>query len=95
MAKYVCDYGKVVAVGNKLIDASNTLTDAVNTYSSSIEGSLSSWKGAAKNNFSSQSSAQVDKLLAKAEYISSLGKFIIDAANKIKSLDEELASIDI
>lgn len=95
MAKYVCDYGQVTAIGNKLIENSNTLVDAANSYSSSIEGSLSSWSGAAKNSFSSQSSAEVDKVKAKADEMKAFGEFIINAAKSIQELDEELANVRI
>lgn len=95
MSKYVCGFSQVAAVGNKLIEASNTLTNAVSKYSSSIDGSLASWNGTAKNNFSKQSTAQVDKVLDKAKQLSSLGQFIVDAANNIQNLDDELSNINI
>ena len=95
MAKYVCDYARVVAIGNKLIEAANNLTDVANRYSSSIEGSISSWNGTAKEAFSSQSTVQIEKILEKAKDLSSFGQFIIEAANKTQETDNELASMNI
>lgn len=95
MSKYVCGFSQVTAVGNKLIEASNTLTSAVSKYSSAIDGSLTSWSGTAKSNFSNQSTAQVNKVLDKAKQLASLGQFIVDAANNIQNLDDELSNMNI
>lgn len=95
MTKFVCDYAQVNSIGNKLLEASNSLIESANRYNSSIDGSLSSWTGNTKTTFVSQSNAQVDKVLAKAKYISSFGEFIINSARSIQELDDDLANINI
>lgn len=95
MAKYVCDFGQVTAVGNKLIEAANSLLESANKFNSSIESSLSTWNGNSKSAFMSQSSAQVEKIIEKAKYIQSFGEFIIKAAESIQQLEEELGSTNL
>lgn len=95
MAKYICDFAAVNAVGSKLIESASTLTSAVNDYSSSIDSDLSTWNGKAKSTFDSQKATQVEMLLSKAKYMSEFGEFIQKAAQSIQELDDKLSGLSI
>lgn len=95
MAKFVCDFGTVTAIGEKLCNTASEINSSVNGYSNQIDSDLSSWSGNAKNSFQSTNSSQVELAKANSEYINNLGKFIKQASQKIESLEGELASLDI
>lgn len=95
MAKYVCDFDSVIAVGNKLISSANSLSSATSTYSSSIDSDLSGWDGVAKSAFASQKETLVSNNMSKAQYASEFGEFLIEAANSIQELEESLSGLSI
>lgn len=95
MAKYVCDFGEVTAIGNKVCEAVSTLEAAVNTYSSRIESDLQSWSGVAKDSFNKTNAEQVSLATADLTYVKELGEFIKSASQSIEELETQLASLSI
>lgn len=95
MAKYVCDYDQVKEVGDKLITTATNMQSSVASFSTSIESDLSSWSGAAKENFDSQTANQVEIANQNATKIREAGEYIKESANAIEELDNELAGLRI
>lgn len=95
MAKYVCDYAQVKAIGDNLINASTNMQTSVTTFSSSIESDLSTWSGSAKDGFTTQSTGQVELANQDAEKIRQAGEYIKEAAAAIEDLDNSLAALRI
>ena len=95
MAKYVCDFAAVTAIGDEVCEISSKITSAVNSYSSSIESNLSSWSGVAKQSFESTNSSQIAKAKEDAKYINTVGEYIKSAAKSIEALESELAGLSI
>lgn len=92
MAKYVCDFAQVKATGEKMCNTAVTMQTSVTTFASSIESDLSTWSGAAKENFYNQCSSQVEIANQNANKIKSAGEYIKKVAEAIEQLDNELAT---
>ena len=97
MAKYVCDFEAVYAVGEKVCESTTTLQNAITSYSSNVESDLSGWTGenGAKDAFISTKNEQVKSAEADCTYINELGEFIKSASKSIQELEEELAGLSI
>ena len=95
MAKYVCDFEQVTAIGEKICQAATDISSSVKTYSTSIDGDLSEWNGNAKDQFNTANTSLVSTATTDAEYVNSLGEFIKKASSSIQELEEELASLSI
>lgn len=95
MAKYICDFGEVTAVGEKVIEAATTLESAVNTYSTKIESDLATWSGISKDSFTQTNASQVAAAKADLSYTKSLGEFIKTCSKSIEELEQQLAALSI
>lgn len=95
MSKYVCDFEQVLSIGENMCKMAYDLKAFTTDYSSKIEGSLSSWAGEAKANFSEKCAEQVQFTMHIAKEAELFGEYIKMAAQKIEELDEELANLNI
>ena len=94
MAKFVCDYEKVVAEGEKIRQNADSMTNTISSYAQNAESTLSGWsQGTAKSSFSSSLNSQA--VQADAEYLKAVGDYVVESANAIQKLEEEFASMDI
>ena len=93
--KYVCDFSQVTSIGDQVCQSASDMASALNTYSSSISSDLSSWSGSAKSSFESSNNTHLQKSIAVANYVNSLGEFIKDASKCIETLEGELAALNI
>ena len=94
MAKLVCDFSQVTAIGEKLCTTASDISSSIDDYANQMDSDLTSWTGSAKNSFQTTSNGQVKIVKADAEYVNNLGGFIKQAAQNI-TLEEELANLDI
>ena len=95
MAKYVCDFDQVYALGEKVCETVSTLENSVNSYSSKITSDLSTWTGPAKDSFIITNNEQVSLAKNDLTYVKELGEFIKSASRSIQQLEEELAGLSI
>ncbi len=96
MARYVCAFDSVRAIGNKVKEEGTNLKNSINTYSTTIDNDLSGWTGGtAKNSFETSNGQIVASSTADAEYIIALGEFIVEAANRIEEVENQLSSLSI
>ena len=95
MAKYVCDFDQVYALGEKVCETVSTLENSVNSYSSKITSDLSTWTGTAKDSFITTNNEQVSLAKNDLTYVKELGEFIKSASRSIQQLEEELAGLSI
>lgn len=95
MAKFVCDFEQVKSMGEKMCTMASDLQASISEGSSKIDGSLASWNGEAKSDFSSKLSSQIKIAMQTAKKAEATGEFIKKAAQSIEELDEELASLSI
>ena len=95
MPKYVCDTDQVYSLGNKLTQVANDMNTQISSYSSRIESDLSGWSGRAKTTFLSSNEQQVNTAKEDIAYLTELGEFIMDSAQQIQSLEEQLANTSI
>ena len=95
MAKYVCDFSTVTAIGQELIDSASDMTSATSSYSSTIDSDLSKWEGMAKDSYKTTSDNQIEAANANAAEMESLGNFIKAASQAIEQLEGEIASMEI
>lgn len=95
MAKFVCDFEQVTAIGEKLCDSASDVISSVSNYDSRIDGDLSPWSGSAKGSFESTNSSQIENARSDAEYINALGEFVKQASSSIQKVEEELANLTI
>ena len=95
MAKLVCDFSQVTAIGEKLCTTASDISSSIDDYANQMDSDLTSWTGSAKNAFQTTSNGQVKIVKADAEYVNNLGGFIKQAAQNIETLEEELANLDI
>ena len=95
MAKYVCDFEQVYAIGEKVCEAVTELETSIGTYSTNIDSDLSSWTGTAKDSFTRTKGEQVELAKKDFTYIKELGEFIKSSSKSIQELEEQLASLTI
>lgn len=95
MAKYVCDFATVSAVGQQLIDSAGEMNGAVTSYSSTIDSDLKEWEGVAKTSYKSTSDGQISVAKTNAQEMEALGTFIKAASEAIEKLETELAALQI
>lgn len=95
MAKYVCDFEQVYAVGEKVCESVTELETAVSTYSSHIDSDLSTWSGVAKDSFTTTNKEQVQSTTTDLAYVKDLGEFIKSSSKSIQELEEQLATLNI
>ena len=95
MAKYVCDFEQVTAIGEKLCALASDFESNISNYSSKISSDLVSWNGISKDNFTLQCDEQVDSLRKTANKVSELGEYIKTSSNNIEDLEESLATLSI
>lgn len=95
MAKFVCDFEQVKNMGEKMCTMASDLQDSISNGSSKIEGSLASWNGEAKSDFSSKLASQIKTAMQTATKAELTGEFIKKAAQSIEKLDDELATLSI
>ena len=87
MAKYVCDFAAVSAIGQQLIDSSTEMNGATKTYSSTIDSDLSQWTGTAKTSYKSTSDGQIQVAQANSQEMEALGTFIKQASEAIEKME--------
>ena len=95
MAKYVCDFETVSAVGQQLSSSASEMTSATSEYSGKFESSLSSWQGSSKSGLITQYKGQVDISNQKAQYLNEFGEFIVTTVQAIQELESQLSGLDI
>lgn len=96
MAKFVCDYEKVVDAGEKIRQNADSMTKTISSYAQDAESTLSGWsQGTAKSSFSSSLNSQAVQSQSDAEYLKAVGDYVVESANAIQKLEEEFASMDI
>ena len=70
MAKFVCDYEKVVDAGEKIRQNADSMTKTISSYAQDAESTLSGWsQGTAKSSFSSSLNSQAVQSQSDAEYL--------------------------
>jgi len=95
MAKYVCDFEQVTAIGEKLCSTASETEVSISDYSSKISNDLISWNGEAKENFIAQCDWQVNYSKEIVKKSLELGEFIKSSAKSIEDLEAQLASLSI
>jgi uncharacterized protein YukE len=95
MPKYVCDTEQVYSLGNKLTQVANDMNTQIGNYSSRIESDLAGWSGKAKTTFLSSNEQQVNTAKEDIAYLTELGEFIMNSAQEIQKLEEQLANMSI
>lgn len=95
MAKYVCDFEKLLSTANDLIELSKELENNVNTYNTTISNNLSTWDGSAKSNFLKQVENQVKISKSNASKINSIGEYLKSSVNAIQELETNLSNTSI
>ncbi len=95
MAKYVCDFEKLLSTANDLIELSKELENNVNTYNTNINNNLSTWNGSAKSNFLKQVDNQVKISKSNASKVKAIGEYLKSSVNAIQELESDLSNLSI